>query len=1600
MTRKILVTIAVLLMSACAIAQIATDPQPFASYGGGPFDLVNLGSLNVNFNIPIVQKTGRGAPFFYNLSYNNLIWSPVTVNGARVWQPSSTSYGWQPQTNAGLFGFLSFSTTSAKCPSPSIGGTSTTFYNFVYHDSTGGTHPMVGADSGFDCNENVFADPGASEDGTGLTLTTQPGTPFNGTITRRDGSVVSNPGVSTPSYVDTNGNKITTDGTNFFDTLGATALTISGTAPNPVTYTSPNSSGGNSVITAKYTSFTIQTNFGCSGTAEYSAAGNLISSLTLADGTQYQFAYEQTPGQDATHTTGRIASVTLPSTGQILYSYTGGNNGISCLDGTTPTLTRTLKSAPPATEGVWTYTRSLSGSTWNTTITDPANNQSALQFDGFNGGFYEVNRKVYQGSVSGNNLLLSVTRCYNGDCINALGGAVSSIDIWTQPAGLASAGHTGSTVYNAFGLPTRISAGDFDSTNLSNTTITYAAPGNGIVDRPSDIVVTDGSGTKVAETVISYDETPLTATSSAPGHDYTNFASTFKQRGNPTTVKQWVSGTTYLTATNTYDDLGNLRSFTDPGGHKTTFDYTDSYSDGQNHNAQAFVTTTTLPQTANAGGGSPFTHVSKNKFYWPSGLLYQATDQNNQVTAYTYDNLSRPLSISYPDGGQTTYTYFVPGGIGPGPGTEIQRQIDSTAGNTTTYFLLADGFNRTSRTGSTNGNEPTGQYDQTDVCYNSLGQVSFTPYAYQSSGTGGKRCDPTTYAGDSFAYDALGRQTSVTHSDGTSVLATYTGRAVQVQDEGNGSTHVTHIYQRDALGRTKTVCEVASTIFGTGTPGACGLDITGNPVGVTTTYAYNPQGQVTQVSQGSLIARSFTYDGVGHLLTETIPEAGGTQTSYTYNSAGLLSTRTRPSANQPASCIAQHNCTTTTKGYAYDELNRLRLVSYTGPENTNSLALFYDDPSAFLGGTFYNNGRLSAAATEDHNFTVAYQFTNFGYDKMGRVLVESQLPNATRYPVNYSYNLLGLPATLNTQGTTLTYSYNQGARLTKVASSVNDSTHPGTLFSAAHYNASGELLSDSLGNGVNETFNFDARWRLLSASAVKNSATLYNLSGSGAGNSMTYAPNSSLSGANDSVNGSWTYSYDALNRLAGANKSGGTSFTFDVDRNANRWHQNPVGQGAQLGFNAGTNQIASGNGVTYDALGDIINDGIHSYTYDAEGRITQVDGGSTATYQYDVFGRRTRRTVNGVGYEDVYDQSGNMVTEVQTSGLTVKRQEIYAPGRHLATYANGATYFSHADWAGSERVRSASDGTSAGTCTSNTYGDNYSCTGTDPSPIKYAGMEYDSETQLNHTWFRYYNPRLGLWMTPDPAGSAAADIKDPQSLNRYSYVLNNPLNLIDPLGLDGEELVFSGANGNLPTDYVTITVEASCGDDCSSLAFIGPPSGGGGGGFISSGGGGGGGGDATNTATIAQCAAAFGDKYSLASAVKALGNAVGVNANNAVVNGFLGNDVSTFSNLLFGPNSGSAAGGLLVSNPTNYNLAAVGVKAVGALPNPLAAQKVVLGFTSNGAAYGSKLVNPTIAESILGKAAGGLFAEFTAAKLALDAATYAAGLLNCHFNGH
>jgi hypothetical protein len=80
---------------------------------------------------------------------------------------------------------------------------------------------------------------------------------------------------------------------------------------------------------------------------------------------------------------------------------------------------------------------------------------------------------------------------------------------------------------------------------------------------------------------------------------------------------------------------------------------------------------------------------------------------------------------------------------------------------------------------------------------------------------------------------------------------------------------------------------------------------------------------------------------------------------------------------------------------------------------------------------------------------------------------------------------------------------------------------------------------------------------------------------------------------------------------------------------------------------------------------------------------------------------------------------------------------------------------------------------------------------------------------------RFYNPRMGRFMSADPSGIASASLSNPQSLHRYAYVLNNPLIGIDPLGLECVYINDSGGgvqevDPTDPNDHGSGTDSASC----------------------------------------------------------------------------------------------------------------------------------------------------------------------------------------------
>ncbi len=416
------VVLVLFVCSLVSVAQVATGTPPFGSFTGGP-DVINLGNLNAHLAIPVINKPGRGLPFNYTLSYDSSVWSPVGASGSQNWQPA-TNWGWRGQTEAET-GYLSFYSSSARCPNTTI--SQGLFYFqyrfFSYHDTFGIAHPFTG--SAYDYTECPSGSSSAlnatSSDGSGYQLSYDP---VAGTqsLTTRSGESLNVPDNSTAgagTVTDRNGNQVSTTGNGIFtDTLGMTALTITGGAPNPLVFTYT-STVGPAAVTMNYSSVTVQTNFSCSGIANYGPTTvSLVSSIKLPDNSTYSFTYEPTPGYPGSYT-GRVQTITLPTGGTITYSYTGANNGINCTDGSTLGLTR------QTSDGTTTYSRSGSGTAWTTVVTDAATpgNQTQISFQtaGLSGSpqnFYETQRKSYQGSTTGT-LLARSDRCYNGASYSA-----------------------------------------------------------------------------------------------------------------------------------------------------------------------------------------------------------------------------------------------------------------------------------------------------------------------------------------------------------------------------------------------------------------------------------------------------------------------------------------------------------------------------------------------------------------------------------------------------------------------------------------------------------------------------------------------------------------------------------------------------------------------------------------------------------------------------------------------------------------------------------------------------------------------------------------------------------------------------------------------------------------------------------------------------------------------------------------------------------------------------------------------------------------------------------------------------------------------------
>ncbi|WP_440534607.1 RHS repeat-associated core domain-containing protein [Variovorax sp. YR566] len=817
------------------------------------------------------------------------------------------------------------------------------------------------------------------------------------------------------------------------------------------------------------------------------------------------------------------------------------------------------------------------------------------------------------------------------------------------------------------------------------------------------------------------------------------------------------------------------------------------------YNAQGLVATETEPN----GAVTSFT-------YDTLGNLVQASSALGQATSYAYDSANHLVSMSAANGLVATYTY-------------------DTRDRLTTYTV--------------------GGLQITTLTYNATGTLATLSlptglafsYAYDAAhrliGWSSNRGESGTYT-----LDAMGNRTAEQIKDSAGNVAWTSARTINAINrvsartdgpnqasafgynnngdlvtETNGLSQSTQ-YSLDNLRRVKTVTDAASASASLNYNALDAVTSASDFKGVTTTYARDAQGNATTESSADTGGSGTQYDALG--LPSQVTDALGQTTTITRDALG------RPTGLVFAdgkTTTLRYDLSTNSKGYLSEIVDRSGTTEYTR-------------------------------------------------DSFGRVTLKKQtLANGTTQQVSYAYNPNGTLASIGyPNGGTLSHSYDATGRLTALSWNGNPlvsgiawnplgqptawtwafTTSSPQLAASRSYDTAGRLITTEFSG-----YSYDAAGRITSLTQ--------NLWQPGDSDST----NSTIANANVT----WSAGYNSVGRLTSFNATGNTA-SFGYDANGNRSSSTrvlngqttsrtyTVGSGVNklMGF-AQTINGSSSTSVTYGytANGDLVSDGLRSYGYDAEGRLSNATTGATDTspttrYAHNALGQRvfkteplypatqgdesdsgfmasliaffrqlwspTTATAEQLGYAYIYDEQGTLIAEVGSGGTnsTGEAQYVYLPTASgpmpIAAIINGNTYAVHSDHLNTPRKLTNADGQPVWQWGDSAFGEDkptlakyrFANTETTPNPgttgiaevkfnLRYPGQYADEESGLSYNGFRSYIAGLDQYTQNDPIGLAGG-------WNRRIYAEANPLSFIDPQGLSTAAEI-SAALGTLRDSY-------------------------------------------------------------------------------------------------------------------------------------------------------------------------------------------------------
>jgi RHS repeat-associated protein len=835
----------------------------------------------------------------------------------------------------------------------------------------------------------------------------------------------------------------------------------------------------------------------------------------------------------------------------------------------------------------------------------------------------------------------------------------------------------------------------------------------------------------------------------------------------------------------TYNAVGRVATATDPRGKITTYAYypNTTAQHAANPNSRGMLNTVT-----NAAG-----HLTTFNSYNAYGQPLSITDANGLTTTMSYDSRQRLIA-------QTT----------AGVGISETMTYDYDAAGQLTRVTLADG----SKT-----------YYAYDAAHRLVGisddAINATPV------NGALRITTVNLAGSKILYtlDNMGNRIEEFSYDPTGALARQRKRIYdamgRLEQETNGLS-LPSKYRYDTNGNPRELLDPLNRLTAQPNDAFDALDRmvkSTDTAGGLTLYEYDLQNNLTKVTDPKGLSTTYTYNGFNEVLTQLSPDTG--TTSFSYDATGNLTQKT--------------DARGATAKYVYDALNRVTQTKFyptlanananTSSDETRTYTYDTGCSTTATGSTANTKGRLCTLTDKAGT-------TTFGYDLKGRITAKSQLVSTLTQSHSYRYNSAGQMDQWTTASGQLigyTYANNKVSGITVngqalISNVLYDPFGPpvGWLWPSAttpnlktyrDYDLDGRLTRWELKNGVSY-IQRDVVWD--DANRVTQLKDLLTTPTANPNNPQTFAYDNldrlTTTNLGAATTPSQVLAYDAIGNRTSATINGILS-TYN--------YPSPVTSHRLTSTTGGTNPRT----FTYNAMGNLTNDGKYTYTYWNNGRIntvTWVTGTApntttnTATYNINAMGQRARKVTpsNVVGTRRfMYDEAGHLTGEYDSAGKLIQETVWFGdiPIATLRPKAGSTTtpiqidiFYVHSDHLNTPRVITRPSDNKIVWSNENTEAFGNSTVNENPSALgafKYnlrlgGWQQYEQETGLFQNTNRDLDPALGRYVQSDPIGLAAGP-------NTYAYVGGSPLSKVDPYGL------FEGNIGDYLKPAVSACVRAS-----------------------------------------------------------------------------------------------------------------------------------------------------------------------------------------------